>query len=107
MKTLREWGGLARPSRDPPQEPHCRDEVEGSSQYKPGSATAAGYVYGPAAGRPARARGGTDAGCSCLVRRRTRGLSATLGFQPELLDRAVNHAVGCRKIGYIRVSKMV
>ena len=31
MKTLRGWSGLARISRDPPQEPHCRDEVEGSS----------------------------------------------------------------------------
>ena len=30
MKTLR-WGGLARISRDPPQEPHYRDEVEGPS----------------------------------------------------------------------------
>ena len=25
MKTLRGWGGLARTSRDPPQEPHYRD----------------------------------------------------------------------------------
>ena len=23
MKTLREWGGVARTSRDPPQVPHC------------------------------------------------------------------------------------
>ena len=30
MKTLR-WGGLARISRDPPQEPHYRDAVEGPS----------------------------------------------------------------------------
>ena len=30
MKTLR-WGGLARISHDPPQEPHYRDEVEGPS----------------------------------------------------------------------------
>ena len=30
MKTLRGWGGLACTSRDPPQEPHYRDEVEGS-----------------------------------------------------------------------------
>ena len=30
MKTLR-WGGLARISRDPPQDPHYRDEVEGPS----------------------------------------------------------------------------
>ena len=32
MKTLRGWGGLARTSRDPPQEPHYGDAVEGSSQ---------------------------------------------------------------------------
>ena len=25
------WGGLARISRDPPQDPHYRDEVEGPS----------------------------------------------------------------------------
>ena len=31
MKTLRGWGGLARTSRDPPQEPHYRNEVEGPS----------------------------------------------------------------------------
>ena len=31
MNTRCEWGGVARISRDPPQEPHCRDEVEGSS----------------------------------------------------------------------------
>ena len=31
MKALRGWGGLARTSRDPPQEPHYRDAVEGSS----------------------------------------------------------------------------
>ena len=30
MKTLR-WGGLARISHDPPQDPHYRDEVEGPS----------------------------------------------------------------------------
>ena len=30
MKTLR-WGGLARISRDSPQDPHYRDEVEGPS----------------------------------------------------------------------------
>ena len=30
MKTLR-WGGLARISRDPPQDPHYRDAVEGPS----------------------------------------------------------------------------
>ena len=32
MNTLWGWGGLARTSRDTPQEPHYRDEVEGSSQ---------------------------------------------------------------------------
>ena len=31
MKTLRGWGGVARTSRDPPQEPHYRDAVEGPS----------------------------------------------------------------------------
>ena len=31
MKTLRGWGGLARISSDPPQEPHYRDAVEGPS----------------------------------------------------------------------------
>ena len=31
MKTLCRWGGLARASGDPPQEPHYRDEVEGPS----------------------------------------------------------------------------
>ena len=31
MNTLWGWGGLARTSRDPPQEPHYRDEVEGPS----------------------------------------------------------------------------
>ena len=31
MKALRGWGGVARTSLDPPQEPHCRDEVEGPS----------------------------------------------------------------------------
>ena len=30
-KTLRGWGGLTRTSRDPPQEPRYRDEVEGPS----------------------------------------------------------------------------
>ena len=30
MKTLR-WGGLARISHDPPQDPHYRDAVEGPS----------------------------------------------------------------------------
>ena len=30
-KTLRGWGGVACTSRDPPQEPHDRDEVEGPS----------------------------------------------------------------------------
>ena len=34
MKTLRGWGGLVRISRDPPQNPHYRDEVEGPSTYK-------------------------------------------------------------------------
>ena len=33
MKTLR-WGGLARISRDPPQDPHYRDEVEGPSHVQ-------------------------------------------------------------------------
>ena len=32
MKTLCQWGGVARTSRDPPQEPHYGDAVEGSSQ---------------------------------------------------------------------------
>ena len=32
MNTLWGWGGLARTSRDTPQEPHYRDAVEGSSQ---------------------------------------------------------------------------
>ena len=27
MKTLRGWGGVARTSRDPPQEPHCRQHL--------------------------------------------------------------------------------
>ena len=31
MNTRCEWGGVARTSRDPPQEPHYRDAVEGSS----------------------------------------------------------------------------
>ena len=31
MKTLRGWGSLTRTSRDPPQEPRYRDEVEGPS----------------------------------------------------------------------------
>ena len=31
VKTLCWWGGVARTSRDPPQEPHCRDAVEGPS----------------------------------------------------------------------------
>ena len=31
MNTRCEWGGVARTSRDPPQEPHYRDEVEGPS----------------------------------------------------------------------------
>ena len=34
MKTLRGWGGLACTSRDPPQEPHYRDEVEGPSHIQ-------------------------------------------------------------------------
>ena len=34
MKTLCRWGGVARISRDPPQEPHYRDEVEGSSHVQ-------------------------------------------------------------------------
>ena len=34
MKTLRGWGGLARTSRDPPQEPHYRDAVEGPSHIQ-------------------------------------------------------------------------
>ena len=34
MKTLRGWGGLACTSRDPPQEPHYRDEVEGPSHVQ-------------------------------------------------------------------------
>ncbi len=32
MNTRCGWGGVARTSRDPPQEPHYGDEVEGSSQ---------------------------------------------------------------------------
>ena len=32
MNTRYGWGGVARTSRDPPQEPHYGDEVEGSSQ---------------------------------------------------------------------------
>ena len=32
MNTRWGWGGVARTSRDPPQEPHYGDEVEGSSQ---------------------------------------------------------------------------
>ena len=32
MDTRSGWGGVARTSRDPPQEPHYGDEVEGSSQ---------------------------------------------------------------------------
>ena len=31
MNTRCGWGGVARTSRDPPQEPHYGDEVEGSS----------------------------------------------------------------------------
>ena len=31
MKTICGWGGVARTSRDPPQEPHYRDAVEGPS----------------------------------------------------------------------------
>ena len=31
MNTRCEWGGVTRTSLDPPQEPHYRDEVEGSS----------------------------------------------------------------------------
>ena len=31
MKTLCRWGGLARASGDPPQEPHDGDAVEGPS----------------------------------------------------------------------------
>ena len=31
MKTRCGWGGVARTSRDAPQEPHYRDEVEGPS----------------------------------------------------------------------------
>ena len=31
MNTLWGWGGLARTSRDPPQDPHYRDAVEGPS----------------------------------------------------------------------------
>ena len=31
MNTLCRWGGVARTSLDPPQEPHYRDEVEGPS----------------------------------------------------------------------------
>ena len=34
MKALRGWGGVARTSLDSPQEPHCRDEVEGPSQVQ-------------------------------------------------------------------------
>ena len=34
MKTLCRWGGVARISRDPPQEPHYGDEVEGPSQVQ-------------------------------------------------------------------------
>ena len=32
MNTRYGWGGVARTSLDPPQEPHYGDEVEGSSQ---------------------------------------------------------------------------
>ena len=32
MNTRCGWGDVARTSRDPPQEPHYGDEVEGSSQ---------------------------------------------------------------------------
>ena len=32
MNTRCGWGGVAHTSRDPPQEPHYGDEVEGSSQ---------------------------------------------------------------------------
>ena len=32
MNTRCGWGGGARTSRDPPQQPHYGDEVEGSSQ---------------------------------------------------------------------------
>ena len=32
MNTRCGWGGVARTSRDPPQEPHYGDAVEGSSQ---------------------------------------------------------------------------
>ena len=31
MNTLCRWGGVARTSLDPPQEPHYGNEVEGSS----------------------------------------------------------------------------
>ena len=31
MNTRCEWGGVTRTSRDPPQDPHYRDEVEGPS----------------------------------------------------------------------------
>ena len=34
MKTLCWWGGVARTFRDPPQEPHYRDAVEGSSHVQ-------------------------------------------------------------------------
>ena len=34
MKALRGWGGVARTSLDPPQEPHYRDEVEGPSHVQ-------------------------------------------------------------------------
>ena len=34
MNTRCGWGGVARTSRDPPQEPHYGDEVEGPSQVQ-------------------------------------------------------------------------
>ena len=34
MNTRCGWGGVARTSRDTPQEPHYRDEVEGHPTYK-------------------------------------------------------------------------
>ena len=38
MKVLGGWGGGARTSLDPPQEPHYRDEVEGPSPVQDSSA---------------------------------------------------------------------
>ena len=98
MKTLRGWGGVACTSRDPPQEPHYRDEVEGPShvQDEISRGELAGLQPGPRS--PRRCDGVVVLGSDhCLDARR----SGRRGGQRRYSDLAIETALTLRLLYHL------